>query len=75
VTQQNRTAQAGQIWHHFLSWWNVRERDDVLWITFEDLKEDLEGSVKKVAKFLKIDCDDQLLATVRLPSFVTRGVT
>ena len=50
----------------------MRERDDVLWITFEDLKEDLEGSVKKVAKFLKIDCDDQLLATVRLPSFVTR---
>ena len=43
----------------------MRGRDDVLWITFEDLKEDLPGSVKKVADFLKIECDDKLLATVR----------
>ena len=38
----------------------------MLWITFEDLKEDLEGSVKKVADFLKIECDAHLLATVCL---------
>jgi len=42
----------------------VRDRDDVLWITFEDLKEDLAGSVKKVAEFLQIECDDQMLAMV-----------
>ena len=38
----------------------------MLWITFEDLKEDLEGSVKRVADFLKIECDEKLLATVRM---------
>ena len=58
-------AQAGQIWHHFLSWWNVRHRPDVLWITFEDLKDDLEGSIRKVAAFLEIECDAELLAVVK----------
>lgn len=57
-------AQAGQIWHHFLSWWQVREREDVLWITFEDLKEDLEGSILKVARFIGVECGPALLATV-----------
>lgn len=44
----------------------------MLWITFEDLKEDLEGSVKKVADFLQIECDEKLLATVRLALFASR---
>ena len=50
----------------------MRGRDDVLWITFEDLKEDLEGSVKKVADFLQIECDAQLLAMVCLLLLASR---
>ena len=44
----------------------------MLWITFEDLKEDLEGSVKKVADFLQIECDAQLLAMVCLLLLASR---
>jgi hypothetical protein len=42
-------SQAGQIWHHFAGWWKVRHHPDVLFIFFEDMKEDLRGSVAKVA--------------------------
>ena len=31
-------SHSGLIWNHFVSWWKVREQDDVLWVFFEDLK-------------------------------------
>lgn len=44
---------------HFLSWWEVRERDDVLFLFFEDLKENLPTQIAKVAKFMQLkNADD-----------------
>eukprot|EP00035_Acanthoeca_spectabilis_P021903 m.440842 g.440842 ORF g.440842 m.440842 type:complete len:320 (-) comp18576_c0_seq1:40-999(-) len=37
---------------HFLSWYNRRLDADVLFLFFEDLKADLKGSVRKIAKFM-----------------------
>lgn len=45
-------SNAGQIWHHFLSFWQQRDNDNVLWLFFEDLKKDLRTGVKRVAKFM-----------------------
>ena len=58
------TQKAGQIWHHFLGWWQRRNDPDVLFIFFEDLKEDLRGSVAKVAAHMGIDADAALLDLV-----------
>ncbi|KAK3245586.1 hypothetical protein CYMTET_44848 [Cymbomonas tetramitiformis] len=49
-------------WEHLLSWWPHRHDSNVLWLFYEDMLEDLEGTVRKVAKF--IDCgtkDDAII--------------
>ena len=51
---------SGSIYKHFLGWWNVRESKDVLWVFFEDLKEDLPKCVEKIAEFMEIELDDEL---------------
>ena len=45
-----------------------RGADDVLFIFFEDLKEDLKGSIKKVAAHIGVACDDELLEIVHRQS-------
>lgn len=43
-------------WSHLVSWYNAKEKasatDDVLALTFEDMKEDLPGAVRRVAGFM-----------------------
>jgi aryl sulfotransferase len=43
---------AGGIWTHFEGWWKQREDPNVLWIFFEDMKEDLPAVVRAVANFV-----------------------
>lgn len=43
---------SGQIWHHLLGWWALRQDANVLWVCFEDLKRDLPAEVARVADFL-----------------------
>lgn len=63
-------SHSGQIWHHFLGWWEQKGRDDVLWIFFEDLATDLRSEVARIAKFIGIDASPDLLdAVVRVSSF------
>lgn len=40
---------------HLVSWYERREDPSVLFVFFEDLKEDLEKEVRRVAKFLSTD--------------------
>ena len=64
------TSHSGQIWDHFLGWWQVRHRADILWIFFEDLAKDLRGEIERIARFMRLPVDDQLLdAAVRVSSF------
>lgn len=51
-------------WHHTATWWEAAARDDVLAVCFEDLKADLPAQVRKVAGFLGIALDADLLGTV-----------
>ena len=42
----------GAYWKHLLSWWNRRDDDDVLLMAFEHMKQDLTGSIKRIADFI-----------------------
>ena len=47
-----------------LVWWEHRHDDDVLFLFFDDLREDHAGCVRRIAKFTGIDCDEALLTRV-----------
>ena len=47
-----------------LVWWEHRHDDDVLFLFFDDLREDHAGCVRQIAKSTGIDCDEALLARV-----------
>lgn len=49
-------------WKHLTSWWPRRNDDDVLMMTFEHMKTDLTGTIQKVAAFIDIEVDAELLA-------------
>ena len=50
--------------NELLVWWEHRNDADVLFLFFDDLKEDHAGCVSRIAKFIGIDCDEALLARV-----------
>ena len=47
-----------------LIWWEHRHDDDLLLLFFDDLKEDHAGSVRRIAKFMGVDCDEDAIARV-----------
>ena len=42
------------LFHHLASWWPRRADADVLWVFYEDMKEDLQTQVERVAAFMGI---------------------
>jgi len=38
------------VWDHFLSWWPHRNDDNVLFLFYEDLKDDLRGAVVRASR-------------------------
>lgn len=51
-------------WHHLSSWWEQRHNKDVLLLCYEDMKADLPGTVRKIARFMGITLDEALLDIV-----------
>lgn len=52
---------------HTASWWPHRHDPDVLFLTFEELVKDLEGTVRRIAEFCAIELDE-----ARLPEILDR---
>lgn len=54
-------------WGHASSWWRQRERSDVLFFSFEDMKRNLAAVVDRVADFIDgpIDSETRALATAQ----------
>ena len=48
-------------WHHLLSWWPQRFRDDVLLLAYESMQADPAGAIQKIAAFCDIPLDEALL--------------
>lgn len=45
-------------------WWEHRHDGNVLLMFFDDLKEDHAGCVRRIAKFMGLDCDEETIARV-----------
>ncbi|KAK5996458.1 Sulfotransferase 1C2 [Cladobotryum mycophilum] len=43
---------------HVLSWWEHRDAENILFLTYEYLKRDMAGQLRKVAQFLSATLDD-----------------
>jgi hypothetical protein len=67
-----RGSNSGRVWDHMLGWWQNKGGDhpssDVLWVTYEDLKDDLETWIRRVAAFIGVELDDELLEIVKRQS-------
>lgn len=54
---------SGGIWGHYAAWWARRHDPNVLWVFFEDLKDDLPSAVLRIAAFMGLDTrDEELMA-------------
>mmetsp|Transcript_34806 Transcript_34806/g.69373 ORF Transcript_34806/g.69373 Transcript_34806/m.69373 type:complete len:374 (-) Transcript_34806:393-1514(-) len=51
-------SHSGQIWDHMLGWWDKRHSPNVLLVFYEDLKEDLQREVVRVAQFMGHDMSE-----------------
>jgi aryl sulfotransferase len=51
-------------WENIRSWWNIRHLPNVMLIHFNDLKQDLPGSIRMVAKFLDIAVDEKTFPAI-----------
>ena len=49
-------------WENIRSWWAERERANVLLMHFNDMKADLAGSIRRIARHLDITLDDKAFA-------------
>lgn len=47
---------------HFVSWWPHRADEDVLYLVYEHMKENAEGTIERIAAFADIELDDELRA-------------
>ncbi len=61
-------------WNWTKTWWDVyqSEGDRMLWISYEEMKADLLGSIRRVAEFLKISVSEkELFFTLEACTFET----
>ena len=57
------SAEEAGYYHHFVTWWEQRHRDDVLYLVYEHMRQDLPGTISRIAQFSGIELSDELLAT------------
>ena len=51
-------------WHHIRSWWQIRNLPNVMLLHFNDMKGDLEGTIKRTAEFLDIEIDPKSFSKI-----------
>lgn len=54
----------GRWFEHVLGWWRVKDRDDVLYLFYEDMKEDPVRELRKISQFLGLEKTDEDLVAV-----------
>ena len=46
------------MWENVRSWWAIRDLPNVMFVHFANLKKDLPGEMKRIAKFLAVDVEE-----------------
>ncbi len=57
-----RRSDPQHYWHHLISWWEQRHNDAVLMLSYEEMKRDAETAIRRVASFVNIELDADMLA-------------
>lgn len=50
-------SHSGGIWAHFVGWWERRNDEDVLFLTYEDVKSDPRAAIAEIAAFMGVSAD------------------
>ncbi len=53
------SSKSGRYWEHLRSWWPQRNEEHTLFLTFDGLKEDLDGSVRRIADFIGCQLNEE----------------
>ena len=64
-----RSTQRGPCFHFFMSWWRRRHEDNVLIVFYEDMRENLEREVRRVAKFIGVTDPDAIRVAVERSAY------
>jgi len=56
-------------WTHAMSWWDVRNRDEVLILAYERMRGDLAGTVTRVARFIGVTDPAAITIATRQATF------
>eukprot|EP00929_Paragymnodinium_shiwhaense_P043708 TRINITY_DN22461_c0_g1_i1.p1 TRINITY_DN22461_c0_g1~~TRINITY_DN22461_c0_g1_i1.p1 ORF type:complete len:384 (-),score=64.52 TRINITY_DN22461_c0_g1_i1:330-1481(-) len=60
---------AGCFWEWHASWWKAKQQnEDILWISYEEMKADLPAAIRKVASFCGIDASAETVQKVAASS-------
>ncbi|XP_069838340.1 sulfotransferase 1C1-like [Dendropsophus ebraccatus] len=54
----------GNWFSHVLGWWNARDKHDILYLFYEDMKEDPKREIRKVMKFLGKDLSEDVVEKI-----------
>jgi hypothetical protein len=58
----SRIEHGRDIWQHLLSWWAQRDNPNVLLLTYENITRNPRRAIRRIAEFIDVDLDDDLLA-------------
>jgi Sulfotransferase domain len=62
--QGSTPSRRGDYWQHLASWWPHRHDANVLYMSYEAMNRDLASTVRRVAAFVGIALDDELMDIV-----------
>ncbi|KAK8398215.1 hypothetical protein O3P69_003852 [Scylla paramamosain] len=46
-------------WLHVLGFWEMRNEENILFLRYEDMQENLQGAIQQVAEFLEVNVNDK----------------
>ena len=49
---------------HAISWWEHKDEDNFMFTTYEEMKEDIRGVIKKIAAFLNKELTDEIVEKI-----------
>lgn len=50
--------------HHTRTWWQYRTLENILFVHFNDLLADLRGEIRRIARFLDMECSEEQIGNV-----------